>query len=293
MTTLFDRRAAITVNDLRFEFDSASAFHFDFRVERDLSPNANTAEATIYNLSQTSQGRIAVDRPQFVIEAGYLDSIGTLFKGEAVWVLSAPQKPGVVTKVKAADGLTEGRSRVSGSLAPGANLSQAMDLISRSIKVNAKKALERVKKGDFDGGVSVFMNGLTLSGSAKAELDKLAATHGFEWSIQNGDLQMNLPEETAEDTAIVISPSSGLIGSPVSILEERKPNKKNADAGSAKKATRIVIKGKSLLQAGIYPGRRLDIRSDNVRGLFKCRKVTHSGDTHAEDWSSEFEAVEL
>lgn len=293
MTQLFRRRCAITVNDLRFNSDSVDSFRMTFRVERSSESNANTAEAQIFNLSQTSQGRIAVDKPQFVIEAGYLDTVGTLFKGTAVSVSSSPQKPNIITEIKAADGLNEGRARVTGALAPGAELQQAIRLIAKSINVGAKKAIERAKQGDFDGSVKVFFNGLTLSGSAKRELDKLAESHGFEWSIQDGELEILLPGETIEETAVVVSPTTGLIGSPVRVLEEKKTNGDTTTKVTGKKPTIIVIRGKSLLQAGIRPNRRIDIRSEPVTGLFKIRKVTHVGDTHGAEWSSEFEAVEL
>lgn len=284
---LFDRRAAITVDTLRVQgdhIDETGAFvrglRLTFKVTQTLDSKQNTADATISNLSAETRGRLAaLKRPTFVIEAGYTETLATVFLGRAHFINSLSESPGWITKIAASDG-HEGARVVNAALAPGATLAQAIETLAASAGVNAEKAIADARAGKFDGPAPTFYSGLVLCGTICNEMDKLAKTSGFNWSIEGGELKIWSPNQTSTEEAVVLSPETGLIGSPERIADKKNPS-------------RTMYKARSLLQPLLRPGRRVRISATDVRGEFKCVRVEHTGDTNANDWYSECQVIEV
>lgn len=294
MPRLFDKRVAITVNDRQFVNDVsadgspaelpsgtiAGNLRMTFKVDRSLESKANKAIAQIFNLNEDSRGQITVEKPQFIIEAGYLDTAAIVFQGTAVEVTTTRGAKGFMTTIKAADGFRATRQRVNVSLGPGSSVGDAIEKIAKSMGVVATKSIARAKAGDFTGAAKTFFNGLTMSGRSRDEMDKLARTNGFDWSIQNEELQILLPDEATSETAVLLSPETGLITSPFRVVDEKRPGL-------------VIVRAQSLLNAGISPGRKVELSSEEISGVFKTQKVSHSGDTASTTWFSDFEGVEI
>lgn len=296
MATLYDRRVAITVDGFRFVSDPSLNFEpqiledgrlarnlrISFKVERSLESKSNKAQAQIFNLNEDTRGRIATRTklPQFIIEAGYRDTYAQVFEGQAVEITTTRNAPGVVTTVKAQDGFKASKERFVKSYTPGVKVGDVIGDIAASLGVNAKKSIARAKAGDFTGGVKQLFSGLSVSGNSQTELDKLAKTYGFDWSIQDGELQVLLPTETTTEESVVLGPDTGLVGSPERVLDEKKPGK-------------IFVRGRSLLQPKIKPGRRLEIESNEISGSYRVLSVTHTGQSDGGDFFSDFEAAEI
>lgn len=287
MARLFDRRAAVTVDELRILNDPSDSgeripgLRIAFKVEKSKESKSNKASAQIFGLNEDSRGKMTnTRRPQFIIEAGYRDTMAQIFKGKALEVTTTRQVPGILTTVKAKDGFVAGRHRIVKALPPGATAGEAIEAVAKSMEVSAKKAIDRAKAGDFTGGVKQLFQGLSLSGNSRDEMDKLAETYGFEWSIQDGDLQILNPDETTSQQAILVSSSTGLIGSPVRVIDDKKPRAN-------------IQKGRSLLEPGMSIGRRLQLESAEVSGTFRILKLTHAGDTSSGDFFTDWEAQEI
>lgn len=296
MPDLFGRRVAITLGTFRFVSDASPdgspvllddgsklyGFRVTFKVERSHESTGNKAQAQIFNANEDSRGKFSDGRPRphFIIEAGYRDTFGQLFAGEAVEISTTRNAPGIVTTIKAKDGFSASRQRIVKSFAPGANAGDVIADIAKSLGINASKAIARAKAGDFTGGIQRFFNGVSLSGNSKAEMDKFARTYGFDWSIQDGELQMLLPEETTKEEAVLLSADTGLIGSPARVYDDMKPRA-------------VIMKGRSLLNPKIRPGRRLELESVEVSGSFRALKVEHAGQSDGGDFYSDWEALEI
>ena len=293
MALLFDRRVAITVGEFRFVSDPsltaepivladgrlARGFKTAFKVELSHESKANKAQAQVWNLNEDTRGKISTpeQKPQFIIEAGYRDTFSQIFKGEAVEITTTRNAPGVVTTMKAQDGF---KARISKSFSPGVNVGDVIGDVMESLGVNAKKGIARAKSGDLTGGVKQLFSGFTASGSSRDELDKMAKTYGFDWSIQDGELQVLLPEETTSEEAIVLNSSTGLIGSPIRVIDDKKP-----------KAN--IARGRALIIPKIKPGRRLELESNEISGSFRILKVTLTGQSDGGDFFSDWEALEI
>lgn len=294
MANLFDKRCAVSIEDLRFVNDPgatgaptqlpdgriAGNLRLAFKVERNLESKANKAEAQIFNLGEDSRGQSQLEKPSFVIEAGYRDTFAQIFQGTAVEIRNTRESTGFVTTVKAADGFKATRARVSVSLSPGLTAGDAMEQIIKSMKVAGAKAIAKAKAGDFTGGIKTLWNGLTMSGNARDEMDKLARTYGFDWSIQNGEIQILLPTETTGESAIVLGPLTGLLTSPIRVIDEKRPGA-------------VLARAQALLHPKISPGRIVQLESEEISGQFKTEKVTHVGDTATTAWFSQFDGIEI
>jgi hypothetical protein len=130
--------------------------------------------------------------------------------------------------------------------------------------------------GGFRGGLTESHGGVTIHGRASDALDSLARTLGLGWSIQGGQLQFTRGREPVPGYAPVISPTTGLVGSP----EHGAPDKKGGPP---------LLKLKCLLLHSIVPGASVVVKSANVNGTFRVESVEHSGDSHGGDWYSSLE----
>jgi hypothetical protein len=129
-----------------------------------------------------------------------------------------------------------------------------------------------------DSGGSIFSDGYTLDGVAWRELDKLCRSASLRWSVQNGNLQLRATNQPAETTAIRLTPSSGLVGSP--------------KRGKKERGNRYIINAQALLIPGLYPGRVVQIESKEVEGAYLCRRVNYKGETTGQSWYADLELQE-
>ncbi len=109
-----------------------------------------------------------------------------------------------------------------------------------------------------------------LSGKVSKLLDKYVTSAGYQWSIQDGQLQVLAPDETLLDMITILSSVTGLVGSP-------------------EQSEKGIIKARSLLQPSIIPGRRVTVFSKMITGSYKATKASIFGDTWGTDWYTEFE----
>ncbi len=148
---------------------------------------------------------------------------------------------------------------------------------AKSLKVglgNLAKKLAEAKTEDYAAGVTQILTGEVLSGPAMRELGRLLKRAGLEHSIQDGEIQVTKIAAALEGIAVVLSPETGLLGSP-----------EIASTG--------IVKVKALLQTDIFPGRKVSLRSASLTGFYRVEKVTYVGDIAGKDWMVEIEARAL
>jgi hypothetical protein len=109
-----------------------------------------------------------------------------------------------------------------------------------------------------------------LNGQAADILDRMARSSGYEWSVQDGQLQFLEVGKALQRTAVSLTPDTGLLGSP--------------EVGE-----KGVVTARSWLQPSIIPGRKVHIRSRQVNGFFRVLKLLHRGDTRGSEWYTEIE----
>lgn len=284
MGALFNRQFALNAGGLSFATSSTdpsqihSTLRVAFRAERNSQKEPSPAEITIWNLSKDSRAFLESIVAPVVLEAGYAGQAFQIFSGDLIY--AATQRQGVdwVTKLQIQDGARKYRSaRINESLGPGTTLSDAIQKAADALGLplgNLTSHLSPVR-----GKTTAFGKGVVLSGKAEEQLDKLLKLAGYEWSIQDGQLQVLAPAETLPTEIVVLNSDSGLVGSPESARDD--------------KTKKTFVKARSLLQPGLFPGRTVRLEGAAVSGDFKIERAIYTGDSWGQDWYVDIEAKPL
>ncbi len=280
MSKLFNKDIKVTIGTVEISSRSTDddvarpTLRMSFGVEQQLKGEPNTAEISIWNLSEDTRSRIQ-ESVQTIIEAGYVGETSRIFSGDMSFSATTKQGPDAITSFEAADGENAYRSaRINKSFKGGVTLATLLKEAAKSMGIGLGNVLKKADEGDFRGALEEFTNGEVLSGKSSDVLDRLTETAGLDWQINDGQIQFFKTDETTEDTAIRLTMENGLIGSP-----------EFGEKGE--------IMARSLLQGGLFPGRKIEIISRDVDGFFKIHKATHTGDTHGNDWYTDIEARAL
>lgn len=283
MSRLFARRCVVTLGRPptpdEFALKTPTALRVEglrvvFKIDRDLKPQPNQSEIVIYNLSESSRAKLEHVGQRVVLEAGYVGGVAQVFSGDVRRAFSTKQGPDWLTKIEAGDGERAfAFARVSKSYGPGTKIADVLRDTVKSLKTDPGTALEKV--GEV---VGEFVSGFAQHAKASTELTRLLGQHGYSWSIQDGRIEVLGPKDSLPETVPVLTSETGLVGSPTIAV----PTKRTQPA---------TMKCRSLLLPMLRPGQRVKLKAEAISGLFIATKVTHTGDTHGDDWFTEIEAT--
>lgn len=281
-TVLFGRYARVVIDTIEIVsrgIEDQSGLRFDFSVQRSLKSTANKAAVNIYNLNRDHRNQIASIDPRsgrgqsvpVSIDVGYDGGHEQIFLGFLRSALPTRENDGsVVTHIASADGEDKiRRSRVAAPVAKGTPADQVLRTVAAAVGVDQGNLNDAVTK--LKGVANAFPSGTVLYGNAARELTGICRSLGLEWSVQHGKLQLLSLGAVLKDTAIRLTPQTGMLGPP------------SLDSKG-------VLSVKSLLAPGFYPGRLLVLESEFLTGQFRIEETTHSGDTRAESWYVDIKA---
>ena len=244
-----------------------------FSAERSVSEKPNTLALTVFNLNESHRQSMSQEKKPFVqLSVGYGENLGVVFSGTSRPAVSTYSRPDWVTEIEAGDGEPElASSRVNKSFAPGTDYQTVVLEVANSMGgIGLGNLEEMVKKASLHNGSKKFESGVTVAGAAKRELRRLLVSAGLEWSIQDGKFQVLEANKTLDTIAFVVSPKTGLIGSPTT-----------GEDGS--------IRFVALLNPQIVPGRQVKIESKFCNGYYRADRCKYSGSTDDKDWYVEVE----
>lgn len=283
MTKLYNRACEVVVSappaagqfGATLDAFRIASFRTSFTVSRSDKPEPNPAEVTIYNLSKETRARFTGKGWRIALLAGYGDQLAQVFAGDVRDFVSEDPETESVLKIRAGDGERAFNfARVGRSYPPGTPVIDAVQHVLERMGIDPGTSLQRVATAL---GGKAFGAGYAHQTRASTELSRLLDPLGLRWSIQGGRLEVLGEDEALPELAPLVSPLTGLIGSPELGAPEKKGKKP-------------LLKVKMLLQPRLRPGQRFQLQSESHNGLFRCKKVTHRGDTHGSDWISEVEA---
>ena len=274
-----------------------------FDVTKTMDGGSNKATIVVTNLSADSRSRVvkgAVAR----LRAGYGDELELIYEGE---VRRAPQSerqgPDFVTTMECGDGVEAFRAQDVKKTFPAGTSVKAVILavakrftealpddermpvhFGKTVKKKTKASRLSVRTLDADlvvlerslkeqGFSTVLRRALSVSGSANEVMDSLARLYRFDWSVQDGAIQIVAYGATLIGEAVVLGPETGLLGVPA--------------------PTDFGCKFTALLIPRLRPGAAVVIRSDTLSGQFRLETAHLSGDTRADSWTIECEARSL
>lgn len=268
------QETAIEITDMRFEF----------KIEKNLASHPNTCELTITNLTEVTREGFVTGKVNVRFEAGYDQTLRLMFVGDVRYASNEKQGTEWLTKIQLADG---GRAfaaaRVNHSYAPKTPLTTILRDAARALGVALPPEIAASKELQ-----TRLASGEQLSGYASDEMTRLLAPFGYEWSFQNGQIQILRVDEARPGSVRVISQDDGMIEAPV-----MDPPKIRAPAKGRRKAKPNVPKltVKHALYPELVPGEQIEVRSRSINGRFKIDKLQHQGDTFGSDWTTTIEAV--
>lgn len=273
MTTLFHRAATLNVQGKVLE-----GIDYEFRIDRSLSKHPNTADFTVYNLSEANRKYLQQCAPGCKVElhAGYASDavLPLIFLGELREVRTVRNGSDWQTEISSGDADEQKKRPVSFSLGPGTAFDNAVKKLTTEMGAKVGNLGAALRKGKFSDASKEFTNGLSVFGNGDQELDKLLRSGGLEHSWQNGELQV-LPIGKALNTvAVTLDEGSGLIGSP--------------ESGEKGK-----VKFRSLLNADISPGRIVHVIARNLDVFVRTERAVYSGQIAGTDWYVDVEGSPL
>lgn len=276
---LIANRVAEDYKSLTADVTEIKDLRVQFSVKKSSSKEPNTAEVTITNLSPTRRAALQTKGVKFVLECGYVDTgVKQIFQGDVRHVSHVREGADWRTVLKSGDGERAFQfARISESLGPKASKSDVIKRLSAKLGLglgNSARAAASIP-GSFEQGI-------VLSGPVSRELDKVLKGTGYEWSIQDEQLVILSASEVSGQDVPLLTPESGLIGSP-------------EFGAPLEKGGKPQLKFKALLNANIKPGAKVQIQCERfpIGVSVKCAKVEHSGDTAGQDWYTSVEGATL
>jgi hypothetical protein len=304
--TLFGRYATLTfgvpgkqgriIESIATDDDGnlVDGLRLQFKIEKTSEPSPNKAEIKIYNLNQDSINELHKKGSVVALEVGYYSNLDDkdpvselIFKGDLMKIETTKAGGDYITTLETGDGAAAyAASNFNGSFAPGASIADVASQVMSSFTGTTQAPPEGVE--------GQFVNGATLSGSSKDVMDQIAGKTGSEWSIQDARVQI-IPVNGFTKLPVIVLQSIGIdpeTGDPVNTGLIGSPNLSGFTHSQDKKNVGGV-EFKSLMNAGLKPGRRVQIisKNDKVNGNFVVKKVTHNGDTRQGPWYSECEGI--
>lgn len=264
---LYDRRWSLTVGNRQW-----TDLRISFEINKTLKKHPNPAVITLYNLARET--RDSFDRDDEVrLVAGYAQGSSLVFAGQVVECTSQRDGTDWATVLVCHDGATAWSRTVRSAYSKGASVATIAKSIAQTMGLEMPTATASTLAG-------LQLRGpLVMATYANRALSTLLGAFGLGWSIQDGALVVLETGGALANEAIVLSPDSGLVGSPERISTRR-------IAGTAKtKVTRSRVT--TLLQGTIRPGQRVIVDSDTLKGTFRVDEVMHKGDSHGSEWYSE------
>jgi hypothetical protein len=249
----------------------------DFDITRTITKEANSGRITVYNLSETMRNDLsAFDTAAVVLQAGYSGENRVIFAGDVRQINSVRDGTEWKTELKGGDGERKiKKKRIRHSVKGPVLLSAVIRDVANKLGLPLSRGSEILLADptlSLEFANKQFTNSVAWGGKTADVLDKILASSGLEWSIQNGELQLltrGAPISNVDE--IFLRPDTGLLGSP--------------KIGSDK-----VLSCASLMISDIAPGRTIDVKSKYVEGRYVVQKAKYKGSTIGADWTIDIEA---
>lgn len=277
-------------------FDQITNLRMSFRIEKTIEAEPNRAEINVYNLTRPNRNTPQGD--DFLeFHGGYVghDPLAVLFRGTVANIISHRENPGWITTFSTGDGDALKKGRLNELIPDGTTLQGFVDKLKQKILDTGTEIMSEFDSsllhwittqwgrssgdpqnpGPATGGENVVKGAKALVGRIDNILKKTFDSAGLSFSVQNNVLIVRPKGGNDGRTAVLLSPTTGLIGSP----------------GKTERG----ISGTCLIVPDVEPGRLIKIdgvEDNSINGEYVVTRAAYSGDTHGREWYINFEASE-
>jgi len=241
--------------------------HLEAEVQLTAGSRPDTATARLWGLSPTSLQWL--EQSGLVMEILSGETVaGTLFRGEVI-------TRGVRTRIEGAEQVTEIRAADGHRIYRDATSTRSYSAGTTREQVLTDLMADAGLKRGYIAPLTprVYPAGTAWCGRVREILDEILAPDGASWLIRDGALHVLAQGQVAPGNAPLITPYSGLIGSP-----------ERTDKG---------VRIKALLLPSLRPGGAVQVESRMVAGQYRVTKITHRIGSRGMPWETEIVGVPL
>lgn len=266
----------------------------EFSVEKDVEKGYNSCELKIINMHNDTYELIAgAPDPIIMLSVGYPDNFGTIFYGDLTTMNRERQGTEYVATIKAKEGLRANRLGVMNKTYPkGTKISVVVEdckKVMAGLGINVTGAFRMLNKesgapdilvediGDksvtaYDCAISV-MAGILRKFNYKVYINNNALVIApYKLGALNNDAFQDGSDMIRDSKGILLSPKTGLIGSP------------SVDKYG-------VVKLKAKIQPQVTLGEGIRVVSKDFDGYYTVKKIKYVGDNFTGPFDMEIEAV--
>jgi hypothetical protein len=299
---LFDRVCSLVIGKEGGSGKELTGLRIAFSIQKGSVKTPNKCSVRVWNAAPETRAVIEAVGNVLILKAGYAEDVGlvTLFAGDVTRSFSVKEGPDWITELELLDGFSEFRDRkVSVSFAAGATTLQV-------VKDIASRFGLAVRPMPTDVAAKQYKAGFAFVGRCRDAMDKACDYMGLEWSIQNREVQVLKKGGVFKQQAFLLSPDSGLIGSPMQesqTMTEKAAAKLGYTKGQSGTRETYELnregefepmlmvygyKALSLLQPNMEPGGYVQLQTGAVDGeFFRIEELEHTGDTHGKEWHTD------
>jgi hypothetical protein len=253
LTVLFERAVKLVILTA-VESYTIEDLHIDFTIETSRESKAlNSANITVWNLSEATRKNIDENYLALEFHAGYAGKPVLIFSGRIIECKSERSGVDWKTTFQALDGGTEYFDKFYNKA-----WSAGTPIQSILADVVGTMGLPFEMLPTLIPITYTLYSGAAYSGKCKDVLNEICNTHGLSWSIQRGVIEVtdkNFPPISALASVVILSADTGLIGYPVVAKEDDiEVNKEEKKKGILVKPI-AKISFTSLLNPEIRPSR--------------------------------------
>lgn len=284
----------------------------EFDVKKTLKKEPNTAAVRVYNLSESTRRAIQGKDLPVELRAGYmgdaplgastesaLSDIGLgasttlplLYLGKLRYATSQQDDSMAwITSVSSGDGdRAVTKARTKKAYRAGTPWASIVKDLAADMGLDSSNAIAVMSSPAL--ATKTLPGSLQLQGASAADLSRVLDALDFDWSVQDGALQLLRYGQAVTTNVVELSADSGLIGSPEIALRADPRAGKGPKAALAQ--PQHFIRARSLLNGALVPGCKVSIRAAMTKGFYRVEAASHIGSTHDVTWYTDLEATEL
>lgn len=297
MARQYLRKVTLLVGKTNGEALDLSKLRIKFKIKKTDAETPNVADIEVYNLDADTSQRIQKEFTDVILQAGYEENFGVIFRGNAKQILRGVEDNGVDSylSIAASDGDSAYNfAVVNTTLAAGAT---QRDQIGAATRPMSERGVGEGYVPDMGG--QALPRGKVMYGNSREYLRQSADASDTSWSIQDGKVQFVPRTGLLPGQAVELTSASGLIGTPEQTNDGIKikclinPNIKQGGVVSIRDSAVKAAKAGKFFQQPNKKGEvdeRGPVKIDKD-GLYKVLRADYMGDTHGQEWYQELICV--
>lgn len=294
---LYGRKFRIYVADSENNAWDVSLLRCTFSIEKVALSTANYAEITIYNLTNDTETAIVKSGVRVIVEAGYggftdaaegeqatPKQYGKIFDGEIIQALrSREDNVNYLLTLVCLDGDSFLNNNIlKSTLSAGVNQRQIVEHVTSQ----ATKTTE-VARVSPELSTQKLPRGKVFFGRPRDYLNDIARDNGANFWVDDGQVYIAKPTDVPINEAIVLTPKTGLIGTPQQTQEG--VSLKCLLNPAVRLMSMIKIDNSYIREAKFRIGQIPSMLDQD--GQYQVYKLRHVGDTRGDEWYTEIDAI--